>query len=110
MESEFFGHLKGSFTGAHRDKTGLFQAAENGTLFLDEVADLPAHMQVKLLRALHERALRPVGAASEIAVHVRVISATHKHLGERVSTGAFRSEATRVGNECVDKCKYRRSR
>src|SRR3546814_911861 len=92
MESEFFGHLKGSFTGAHRDKTGLFQAAENGTLFLDEVADLPAHMQVKLLRALQERAVRPVGAESEIAVNVRVISATHKHLGELVSNGAFRQD------------------
>ena len=77
MESEFFGHLKGSFTGATRDKTGLFQAAEGGTLFLDEVGDLPLHMQVKLLRALQERAVRPVGAETEIPVNVRVISATH---------------------------------
>lgn len=92
MESEFFGHLKGSFTGAHRDKSGLFQAAENGTLFLDEVADLPAHMQVKLLRALQERAVRPVGAESEVAVNVRVISATHKHLGDLVNSGAFRQD------------------
>ncbi|HET9864811.1 MAG TPA: sigma-54 dependent transcriptional regulator, partial [Steroidobacteraceae bacterium] len=92
MESEFFGHLKGSFTGAHRDKSGLFQAAENGTLFLDEVADLPAHMQVKLLRALQERAVRPVGAETEIAVNVRVISATHKNLAELVAAGQFRQD------------------
>ncbi|NGY05255.1 sigma-54-dependent transcriptional regulator [Solimonas terrae] len=92
MESEFFGHLKGSFTGAHRDKTGLFQAAENGTLFLDEVADLPAHMQVKLLRALQERAVRPVGAESETVVNVRVISATHKNLGDLVAGGHFRQD------------------
>jgi two-component system response regulator PilR (NtrC family) len=92
MESEFFGHLKGSFTGAHRDKAGLFQAAENGTLFLDEVADLPAHMQVKLLRALQERAVRPVGAERETAVSVRVISATHKNLGELVAHGRFRQD------------------
>ncbi|MGH8444091.1 MAG: sigma-54-dependent transcriptional regulator [Solimonas sp.] len=92
MESEFFGHLKGSFTGAHRDKAGLFQAAENGTLFLDEVADLPAHMQVKLLRALQERAIRPVGAENEIAVNVRVISATHKNLADLVAAGHFRQD------------------
>ena len=92
MESEFFGHLKGSFTGAHRDKAGLFQAAENGTLFLDEVADLPAHMQVKLLRALQERAVRPVGAESEVAVNVRVISATHRSLAALVAAGAFRQD------------------
>ncbi|MFT4047495.1 MAG: sigma-54 dependent transcriptional regulator [Solimonas sp.] len=92
MESEFFGHLKGSFTGAHRDKAGLFQTAENGTLFLDEVADLPAHMQVKLLRALQERAIRPVGAESETPVNVRVISATHKNLAELVAAGAFRQD------------------
>ncbi len=92
MESEFFGHLKGSFSGAHRDKTGLFQAAENGTLFLDEVADLPAHMQVKLLRALQERAVRPVGAESEVAVNVRIVSATHKDLAELVAAGQFRQD------------------
>lgn len=92
MESEFFGHLKGSFTGAHRDKAGLFQAAENGTLFLDEVADLPAHMQVKLLRALQERAVRPVGAESEVAVNVRVISATHRSLAALVAAGGFRQD------------------
>nr|WP_028009506.1 sigma-54 dependent transcriptional regulator [Solimonas flava] len=92
MESEFFGHLKGSFTGAHRDKAGLFQAAENGTLFLDEVADLPAHMQVKLLRALQERAVRPVGSEAEVPVNVRVISATHKNLADLVAAGQFRQD------------------
>jgi two-component system response regulator PilR (NtrC family) len=92
MESEFFGHLKGSFTGAMRDKGGLFQAAEGGTLFLDEIADLPLHMQVKLLRAIQERAIRPVGAEAEIHVNVRLISATHKNLVELVAKGAFRQD------------------
>ncbi len=92
MESEFFGHLKGSFTGALKDKPGLFQAAEGGTLFLDEVADLPLHMQVKLLRALQERAVRPVGSESEVLVNVRITSATHKNLGELVARGAFRQD------------------
>ncbi len=92
MESEFFGHLKGSFTGAIRDKTGLFQAAEGGTLFLDEVADLPLHVQVKLLRALQERAVRPVGAETEVPVNVRVISATHKDLAGLAAQGSFRQD------------------
>lgn len=92
MESEFFGHLKGSFTGALRDKSGLFQAAEGGTLFLDEVADLPLHMQVKLLRALQERRVRPVGSESEIPVNVRVISATHRDLSGLVASGQFRQD------------------
>jgi two-component system response regulator PilR (NtrC family) len=92
MESEFFGHVKGSFTGAVRDKSGLFQSAEGGTLFLDEVADLPLHMQVKLLRAVQERAVRPVGAETEVPVNVRIISATHKNLGELVGQGAFRQD------------------
>ena len=91
-ESEFFGHRKGSFTGAVKDKVGLFQAAEGGTLFLDEVADLPLHMQVKLLRAVQERAVRPVGAEAELPVNVRIISATHKNLGELVARGAFRQD------------------
>jgi two-component system response regulator PilR (NtrC family) len=92
MESEFFGHIKGSFTGAARDKAGLFQAAEGGTLFLDEVADLPLHMQVKLLRALQERAVRPVGAEKEVPVNVRIISATHKDLATLVAGGGFRQD------------------
>lgn len=92
MESEFFGHLKGSFTGASSNKDGLFQAAEGGTLFLDEVADLPLHMQVKLLRALQERAVRPVGSQTEQAVNVRIISATHKNLHDEVQTGRFRQD------------------
>lgn len=92
MESEFFGHKKGSFTGAVVDKEGLFQAAEGGTLFLDEVADLPLHMQVKLLRVIQEKAVRPVGAAREIAVDVRILSATHRPLGEWVRSGKFRED------------------
>ncbi|MDB5972922.1 MAG: response regulator [Hydrocarboniphaga sp.] len=92
MESEFFGHLKGSFTGALRDKSGLFQAAEGGTLFLDEVADLPLHMQVKLLRALQERRVRQVGSESEMPVNVRIISATHRDLAALVASGQFRQD------------------
>ncbi|MES9901616.1 MAG: sigma-54 dependent transcriptional regulator [Sedimenticola sp.] len=92
MESEFFGHKKGSFTGAIEDKQGLFQAADGGTLFLDEVADLPLHMQVKLLRAIQEKSFRPVGAQKEILVDVRLISATHKDLGKLVTEGEFRQD------------------
>lgn len=92
MESEFFGHKKGSFTGAESDKQGLFQAADGGTLFLDEVADLPLHMQVKLLRAIQEKAIRPVGAASEANVDVRILSATHKNLGKLVEENKFRQD------------------
>ncbi len=92
MESEFFGHKKGSFTGAVKDKIGLFQAAEGGTLFLDEVADLPLHMQVKLLRAVQERAVRAVGGDAELPVNVRIISATHKNLNALVATGSFRQD------------------
>lgn len=92
MESEFFGHVKGSFTGATADKLGLFQSASGGTLLLDEVADLPLAMQVKLLRAIQERAVRPVGAAVEIPVDVRIISATHKDLNEEVRKGRFRQD------------------
>ena len=92
MESEFFGHMKGSFTGAMRDKQGLFQAAENGTLFLDEVGDLPLHMQVKLLRALQERAVRPVGAEKEVQVNVRIISATHRDLSALAAQNTFRQD------------------
>ena len=92
MESEFFGHRKGSFTGAVEDKQGLFQAANGGTLFLDEVADLPLDMQVKLLRAIQEKRIRPVGSETEIDVDVRLISATHKNLQQAVSQGDFRSD------------------
>ena len=92
MESEFFGHKKGSFTGAMADKPGLFQAADGGTLFLDEVADLPLHMQVKLLRAIQEKAIRPVGEANEQSVDVRILSATHKDLGQLVEEGKFRQD------------------
>ena len=92
MESEFFGHKKGSFTGAHADKTGLFQAANGGTLFLDEVAELPLPMQVKLLRAIQEKAVRAVGASNEVNVDVRILSATHKDLGELANDGRFRHD------------------
>lgn len=92
MESEFFGHKKGSFTGAHQDKQGLFQAAEGGTLFLDEVADLPLEMQVKLLRAIQEKAIRAVGAAGESKTDVRILSATHKDLAKEVDKGHFRQD------------------
>jgi len=92
MESEFFGHRKGSFTGASTDKEGLFQAAQGGTLFLDEVAELPLHMQVKLLRAIQEKAVRPIGGRDEIPVDVRILSATHKNLGHLVEQGQFRQD------------------
>ena len=92
MESEFFGHVKGSFTGAVTDKRGLFQAAAGGTLFLDEVADLPLSMQVKLLRAIQEKAVRAVGAASEETTEVRILSATHKDLARAVEDGQFRQD------------------
>lgn len=92
VESEFFGHQKGAFTGAINDKEGLFQAADGGTLFLDEVADLPLMMQVKLLRALQEKTVRPVGSQQEIPVDVRIICATHKNLAEKVQQGAFRED------------------
>lgn len=92
MESEFFGHTKGSFTGAVSDKKGLFVAANGGTLFLDEVADLPMDMQVKLLRAIQEHSIRPVGQEQEIPVDVRILSATHKQLAKLVSDGDFRQD------------------
>ncbi len=92
VESEFFGHIKGSFTGAVADKQGLFQAADGGTLFLDEVAELPLSMQVKLLRALQERRVKPVGATAEIPIDVRILSATHKNLDEEVAAERFRQD------------------
>ena len=92
MESEFFGHKKGSFTGAVSDKEGLFQAASGGTLFLDEVADLPLPMQVKLLRGIQEKAVRPIGSQQEISVDVRILSATHKNLALEVQHDNFRQD------------------
>src|SRR5690554_89736 len=92
MESEFFGHKKGSFTGAIDNKPGLFRSADGGTLFLDEVADLPLAMQVKLLRAIQEKAVRPVGDTKEVPVDIRVLSATHKNLPELVQEGDFRQD------------------
>jgi two-component system response regulator PilR (NtrC family) len=92
MESELFGHRKGSFTGAHADKEGLFQSANGGTLFLDEVAELPLHLQVKLLRVIQEKSVRPVGAQAEIPIDVRILSATHKNLGKLVEEGRFRHD------------------
>jgi two-component system response regulator PilR (NtrC family) len=92
MESEFFGHTKGSFTGAHADKAGLFQAADGGTLFLDEIAELPLPMQVKLLRAIQEKSVRPVGAQAEVPVDVRLLSATHKDLAALVAESRFRHD------------------
>ncbi|ARU89803.1 sigma-54 dependent transcriptional regulator [Pseudomonas sp. M30-35] len=92
MESEFFGHKKGSFTGAVEDKQGLFQAANGGTLFLDEVADLPLAMQVKLLRAIQEKAVRTVGGQHEVVVDVRILCATHKDLGAEVAAERFRQD------------------
>ena len=92
MESEFFGHKKGSFTGAHADKPGLFQAADGGTLFLDEVAELPLPMQVKLLRAIQEKSIRPVGSNAEVTVDIRLLSATHKDLSQLVAEGRFRQD------------------
>ncbi len=92
MESEFFGHCKGSFTGATSDKDGLFVAASGGTLFLDEIADLPLSMQVKLLRAIQNKSVRPIGSNVEVPVDVRLLSATHKNLSEQVAAGHFRTD------------------
>ncbi len=92
MESELFGHKKGSFTGALADKQGLIQSAEGGTLFLDEIADLPLHKQVKLLRVIQEKAVRPVGESRELPVDVRILSATHRNLAALVAEGKFRED------------------
>ena len=92
MESEFFGHRKGAFTGASQDHTGLFASADGGTLFLDEVAELPLPMQVKLLRAIQERAIKPVGGNRELPVDVRILSATHYDLEQAVHEGRFRQD------------------
>ncbi len=92
MESEFFGHKKGSFTGAVSDKEGLFKAADGGTLFLDEIADLPLSLQVKLLRAIQEKKIRTIGDQNEVSVNVRILSATHKDLSKMIQTGDFRQD------------------
>lgn len=92
IESELFGHVKGSFTGATQDRAGLFQSANGGTLFLDEVADLPLDMQVKLLRAIQEKSIRPVGASKESTIDIRILSATHQDLSTLVKEGAFRED------------------
>jgi two-component system, NtrC family, response regulator PilR len=92
MESELFGHKRGSFTGATSDKKGLIQSAEGGTLFLDEIADLPLHMQVKLLRVIQEKTIRPIGEQLEVGIDVRILSATHKNLSHLVAEGKFRED------------------
>jgi two-component system response regulator PilR (NtrC family) len=92
LEAEFFGYRKGAFTGAMEDRAGFFQAANGGTLFLDEIGDLPLPMQSKLLRAIQERSVRPVGAVSEVPVNVRLLSATHKDLAAEVQAGQFRQD------------------
>lgn len=92
MESEFFGYRKGSFTGAVNDKLGLVQSADGGTLFLDEIADLPLAMQVKLLRVIQEKSVRPVGSSAEVPADTRILSATHRNLGKMVAAGQFRED------------------
>ncbi|MER2494649.1 sigma-54-dependent Fis family transcriptional regulator [Vibrio neptunius] len=92
LESELFGHKKGSFTGADKDKIGLFEAAHGGTLFLDEIGDMPLLLQAKLLRVLQERKVRPVGASKEVEVDVRVVAATHCHLMDKIKNGEFRAD------------------
>ena len=92
LESELFGHVKGSFTGAHRDHKGLFQTANKGTLFLDEIGDMPVSLQVKLLRVLQDRQVRPVGSAQSYDVDVRVISATHRNIEAEMAAGNFRDD------------------
>ena len=92
LEAEFFGYRKGAFTGAAEDREGFFQAAQGGTLFLDEIGDLPLAMQSKLLRAIQERAVRPVGAVAEVPLNVRIVSATHRDLGADVQSGRFRQD------------------
>src|SRR6185369_16902942 len=92
LEAEFFGYRRGAFTGANEDREGFFQASRGGTLFLDEIGDLPLSMQSKLLRAIQERSVRPVGAVNELPLDVRIVSATHKNLAAEVQAGRFRQD------------------
>lgn len=92
IESEFFGHAKGAFTGATRDKKGLFEEANGGTIFLDEIGDLPIHLQVKLLRVLEEKKVRPLGKTESVSIDVRVISATNKNLEQEITDNKFRED------------------
>jgi transcriptional regulator with PAS, ATPase and Fis domain len=92
IESQLFGHKKGAFTGADKDFKGAFERADGGTVFIDEIAELPLDMQVKLLRVIQEKTIEPVGANSPISVDVRIIAATHQNLAEKVATGAFRQD------------------
>jgi two-component system response regulator PilR (NtrC family) len=92
MESELFGYKKGAFTGALRDKRGLFEEARGGTIFLDEIGDLPLHLQIKLLRVLEEKKIRPLGSTEAVNVDVRVIAATNKKIEDEIASGRFREE------------------
>src|SRR5215467_8821489 len=92
LESELFGHVKGSFTGAHRDKVGRFELAHGGTLFLDEIGDISLETQIKLLRVLQEREFEPVGGTRTVAVDVRLITATHQNLERLITEGRFRED------------------